>query len=129
MGLIFKLTFEGLFLLAQVIAGASLHIDKDSGHSHPFEVGPVLSIEGLATGADKPLDARTPELVKRRFEIFVILDGHGVHSEGSGHLAGIAHRTPAAFLTTLLVSVDTLQVLCTIRKEENLRPLHLSEWS
>ena len=127
MGLIFKLAFEGLLLLAQVVAGASLHIDEDSRQADPFEVRPVFSIKRFAAGADKSADPRTLELVKCRFEIFVILDGDGVHSEGPGHLAGIAHRTPAAFVTTLLVSVGTIHLLGTIRKKENLGFFHLSE--
>ncbi len=56
MGLIFKLAFHRLFLLAQIITGISLHIDEDSRQSNSFEVWSMLSIKGLATGADKTTD-------------------------------------------------------------------------
>ena len=56
MGLIFKPAFHSLFLLAQIIAGASLHIDQNPRQSNPFKVWPMLSIKGLATGANKSSD-------------------------------------------------------------------------
>lgn len=126
-GLILKLTCERFFLLAQIVAGASLHIDENSREADPFEIRAVFSVERLAAGADKLPDARTLELAECRFEIFVILDGDGVHPKGSGHLDGIAHRTPTAFLTSLSVSVEAFHLLCTIGKEENFRPLYISE--
>jgi hypothetical protein len=59
MGLIFKLTLEGLFLLAKVITGAPLHVDENSRQTDPFEIGPVFSIEGLAAGTHETVDTRS----------------------------------------------------------------------
>ncbi len=65
MGLIFKLALECFFLLAQIIAGASLNIDEDSRQPDSFKVRPMLSIKGLAARSNKCLGTRSLELAKR----------------------------------------------------------------
>ena len=64
MGLIFKLTSEGLFLLAEVITGTSLHIDEDPSQSNPLKIRPVFSIKGLAARADESLNTGTLQLME-----------------------------------------------------------------
>ncbi len=61
MGLVFELTLESLLFLSQVITGAAFYVDKYPGHADPLEVGPVLSVEGFATGPHKPPDTRAFE--------------------------------------------------------------------
>jgi hypothetical protein len=56
MGLVFKLTFKSLFLLAEVIAGTSLDVDEDPSQSDPLKIRPVFSIKGLAARADESPD-------------------------------------------------------------------------
>jgi hypothetical protein len=56
MRLIFEVTFKCLFLLTQIITGASLHIDEDPREADPLKVWPMLSIKGLTTGAHKSTD-------------------------------------------------------------------------
>jgi len=56
MGLIFKLTLEGFFLLAKVITGAPLHVNENSWQTDPFEIVPVFSIEGFAAGTHEAVD-------------------------------------------------------------------------
>jgi hypothetical protein len=53
MGLIFKLAFKRLFLLSQVVARASLHVDKDSGQTDSFKVWPMLPVKRLTAGANE----------------------------------------------------------------------------
>ena len=127
MGLVFKLAREGLLLLAKVIAGASLHVNKDSGKTDPFKIRPVFSIKGFAAGAHKGPDPRTLEPVQCRFKLFVILDGDRLHPKGPGHLAGIAYRAPAAFITALQGPVGTVHLFCAIGQKENLGSSYLRE--
>ena len=63
MGLVFKLSFEGPLLLAQVVAGASLHVNEDSRQADPLEIGPMFSIKRLTAGAHKVTDTRPLEPV------------------------------------------------------------------
>jgi hypothetical protein len=53
-GLVLELAFKCPSLLPEVITGASLHIDQNSGKADPLEVGTVFSIKRLTTGTDKP---------------------------------------------------------------------------
>ena len=127
MGLVLEMTLQGLLLLTEVIAGASFNIHENTRKTDPFKIGPVFPIEGFTAGAHKPLDTRTFKAGQHRFKVFVILDGDGFHSEGPGHLAGIAYGTPAAFFTALKASVGTVHLFGAIGEEQNLGFLYLSE--
>ena len=127
MGLVIKLSLKGLPLLAEVVTGASFNINQNSRDPDPFKIRAVLSIERFTAGTHKTTNAGTLESTQHRFKVFVILDGDGFHSEGSGHLAGLTHRAAAAFSAALKVSVVAGHFFGTIRKEQHFRLLHLSE--
>lgn len=65
MGLVFEPTVKRFFLLTEVVAGTSLHIDKDSGKTDPLEVGAMFSVEGFAAGSNEPLYPGALELPER----------------------------------------------------------------
>ena len=59
------------------------------------------------------------------FEVFVILDGEGIHPKGSRHLCSVTDGASTAPVTTLHVSIETFHLLGAIREEKDFRFPHL----
>jgi hypothetical protein len=64
MSLVLKAALQRLFFLPEIVTGASLDIDQDSGQSDPFEVRPVFPIKRLTTGSDEFLNPGTFEVTE-----------------------------------------------------------------